>query len=127
MTETVETSEALQNEVLKVVDADDPDVLDAIEAQKAAVRSQRQAAEEADRFVEAQQPKSFSGLQCLAQEGRHQCTEYALTSSATALRERPPLCQKHHHQASQFVPEETGTFKDGKPEVRWTRVSIQGR
>jgi hypothetical protein len=117
---------ALQNDILVIADADDPGVLDAVEAQKAAFRAQRQAKEETDRFIQAQQPRAFSGVQCLAQEGRSQCPEYAIYS-ANASRERPPLCQKHAHLASQFTPEELGTFTDGKPDIHWTRVTILGR
>lgn len=113
---------ALQRGILEIVDADDPDVLDAWAAQKSAWQAQRQAKEEADRMVSMQQPRAYSGNQCLAQEGRLQCTEFAISSKNT--NEKPPLCSKHAHLAHQFTPEETGKFIDGKPEVNWVRVKM---
>ena len=115
----------LQLEIFEIIEADDPDVVEAAKAQKLAWASAQQAKSESDRFIDAQQPKAFSGHQCLAQEGRSQCSEYAIFSTNT--RERPPLCSKHAHLASQFTPEETGQFTDGKADVRWNRVSILGR
>lgn len=114
----------LQLGIFKLVDADNPDVLDAMDNQLRAWEAAQVAKAESDRFVEAQQPRAFSGVQCLAQEGRHQCTEYAIYAQNN--RERPPLCQKHAHLAAQYTPEETGAFKDGKPEIRWNRVEVLG-
>ena len=114
--------EALKKEILEIVEADDPEVLEAFEAQKASWRAAQVAKEEADRMVVANTPRAYSGAQCLAQEGRSQCPEFAITSKTT---ERPPLCQKHAHLSHQFTPEETGKFIDGKPEVRWIRVEVR--
>lgn len=113
---------ALQRGVFEIVEADDPEVLDAWDAQKRAWDAQRQAKEEADRLVAMQQPRAYSGNQCLAQEGRLQCPEFAISSKNT--NEKPPLCSKHAHLAHQFAPEETGKFVDGKPEVNWVRVQL---
>jgi hypothetical protein len=113
---------ALQRGIFEIVDADDPEVLDAWQAQKSAWDAQRQAKEEADRLVAMQQPRAYSGIQCLAQEGRVQCPEFAISSKN--LNEKPPLCSKHAHLAHQFAPEETGKFTDGKPEVNWVRVQM---
>jgi hypothetical protein len=74
-------------------------------------------------MIDRQQPKAFSGTQCLEQEGRSRCSEFAIRTNNS---ERPPLCQKHAHLASQYTPEETGEFKDLKPVVRWNKVRIQG-
>lgn len=115
---------ALQRGIFDIVEADDEEVLDAFAAQKAAWESQRQAKDEADRLVSMQQPRAYSGHQCLAQEGRAQCAEFAISSKTN---ERPPLCSKHSHLSHQFAPEETGKFVDGKPEVNWVRVQLQGR
>jgi hypothetical protein len=115
----------LQLGIFKIIEADDPQVLDAFDNQQKSWEAQQVAKNESDRFLEAQQPRSFSGEQCLGQDGPHQCAEYAIYSTNT--RERPPLCQKHSHLASQFTPEETGQFKDGKPVIRWNRVTISGR
>lgn len=115
---------ALQREILEIVEADNEAVLEAWGAQKSAWRAQRAAKEEADRLVAIQQPRAYSGAQCLAQEGRTQCVEFAISSKAS---ERPPLCSKHAHLSGQFAPEETGKFIDGKPEVSWVRVELQGR
>lgn len=116
---------ALSQGILEIVDADDPEVLDAAEAWSASWKAQQEAKEQADRFLEAQQPKSFSGVQCLAQEGRHQCPDFAIYAQNN--RERPPLCSRHAYLAQQFTPEETGTFTNGKADVRWTRVTLLGR
>jgi len=114
----------LQLGIFKIVDADNPDVLDAMENQLKAWEAAQVAKAETDRFIEAQQPRAYSGVQCLAQEGRQQCVDYAIYAQNN--RERPPLCQKHAHLATQFTPEETGTFTDGKPDIRWNRVVVQG-
>lgn len=111
--------------IFKIVDADDPNVVSAFENQQKAWEAQQQAKAESDKYIDAQQPRAFSGVQCLAQEGRNQCSEFAIYAQNT--RERPPLCQKHSHLSGQFTPEETGTFTDGKPDIRWNRVSILGR
>jgi hypothetical protein len=113
---------ALQRDIFEIVDADDPEVLDAWSAQKSAWAAQRQAKEEADRLVAMQQPRAYSGNQCLAQEGRVQCPEFAISSKNA--NEKPPLCSKHAHLSHQFAPEETGKFTDGKPEVNWVRVQL---
>lgn len=112
---------ALKREILEIVDAEDDQVLDAWAAQKSAWDSQNQAKAEADRMVSLQQPRAYSGNQCLAQEGRSQCAEFAITSKTS---ERPPLCSKHSHLSHQFTPEETGKFVDGKPEMNWVRVQM---
>lgn len=112
---------ALKRKILEIVDADDPDVLDAFEAQNRAWDAQQAAKEESDRMVALQSPRAFSGIQCLAQEGRAQCSEFAISSKVS---ERPPLCSKHAHLSHQYAPEETGKFIDGKPEVQWRRVTL---
>ena len=117
--------DAVSKGILKIVEADDPDVIEAFEAKNKAWAAQQEAKKQSDMFIESQQPKAFSGRQCLAQEGRGQCVEYAIYS--TNSNERPPLCQKHAHLASQFVPEETGTFTNNKPDVEWRRVTTLGR
>lgn len=112
---------ALQRDILEIADADDEEVLEAWDAQKRAWDAQNQAKAEADRMVSMQQPRAYSGNQCLAQEGRAQCSEFAITSKTS---ERPPLCSKHSHLSHQFAPEETGKFVDGKPEISWVRVQL---
>lgn len=112
---------ALQRGIFDIVEADDEEVLDAFAAQKSAWKAQRAAKEEADRLVAMQQPRAYSGSQCLAQEGRLQCPEFAISSKAS---EKPPLCSKHAHLSHQFTPEETGKFVDGKPEVNWVHVKL---
>lgn len=114
----------LQLGIFKIVEADNPEVLGAFDNQQKAWEAAQIAAQESDRFIEAQAVRAFSGIQCLAQEGRKQCTEFAIY--AQNHRERPPLCQKHMHLAGQFTPEETGTFTGGKPDIAWSRIVIQG-
>jgi len=114
--------DALKKGILKIVDADDPAVVEAADKQRAAWDAQQTAKNESDQFIDSQQVKAFSGKQCLAQEGRLRCSEFALFASNNS--ERPPLCQKHAYLAGQFVPEETGKFTNGKPEVEWRQVGI---
>lgn len=111
----------LMHKIIEIIDADSDEVLDAVEAQQRAWAARTSAREETDQMISAQQPRAYSGTQCLAQEGRAQCSEFAISSQNT--REKPPLCSKHAHLASQFVPEENGQFQDGKPVVQWNRVS----
>lgn len=110
----------LQKGIFEIIDADNPAVLSAFQAQRDSWKAQQAAKEESDRFIEMQQPRAFSGHQCLAQEGKSQCTEFAI--SANNNRERPPLCSKHAHLASQYVAEENGQFQDNKPVIDWVRV-----
>lgn len=117
--------EALRKGILKIVDGDDPAVVDAYENQQNAYEAQQQTKAESERLIAAQPIRAFSGVQCLAQDGRNQCAEFAVYAQNT--RERPPLCQKHAHLASQFTPEETGTFTDGQADVRWNQVALIGR
>jgi len=115
----------LKKGIFEIIDGDNPEVVAAFQAQKNAWDAQQAMKDESDRVLDTQQPKSFSGVQCLAQEGRNQCSEFAVY--ATNYRERPPLCSKHAYLASQFVAEENGKFINGKPEIEWVRVSILGR
>lgn len=107
--------------LLSIVDADEPAVLHAVLAQQQAWQAKNSAREETDHLIAQQQPKAYSGHQCIAQEGRQSCSEFAISSQNS--REKPPLCSKHAHLASQYVPEENGQFQDGKPVVQWNRVS----
>lgn len=109
----------------KIVGADDDEVLEAAAAQQRAYQMREDAKGGNDQFITAQQPRAFSGQQCLAQEGKFQCSEYAIFGQNN--RDVPPLCSKHAHLRAQFAPEETGEFKDGKPVVNWIRVSLLGR
>jgi hypothetical protein len=111
----------LQKGIYEIIDADDPDVIDAIDAQKRAWEDQLAAKSENDILVARQQPQAFSGEECIAQEGRGQCTRFAIKANSN---EKPPLCSTHLHLASQYTPEETGRFLNGKPEVRWNRIQV---
>lgn len=111
----------LQRGIYEIIDADDPEVLDAIEAQKSAWAAQQSAKTENDALISRQEVKAFSGVQCIAQEGRGTCSEFAISSNPN---ERPPLCSKHSYLAGQYVSEETGQFKDHKAEVRWNRINL---
>lgn len=111
----------LQKGIYEIIDADDPEVLEAIKAQKAAWAAQQSAKTENDALIARQETKAFSGKQCIAQEGRGTCAEFAISSNTT---ERPPLCSKHAYLAGQYTPEETGKFTDGKPEVQWNRLQL---
>jgi hypothetical protein len=115
----------LKKGIFEIIDGDNPAVVSAFQAQRDAWHAQQAVKDESDRFVDAQQPKSFSGVQCLGQEGRNQCTEFAVY--ATNYRDRPPLCSKHSYLSPQFVAEENGKFTNGKPDISWARVSILGR
>lgn len=116
--------DALNKGILKIEEADDEAVLEAYQAQKRAWDAQQQIKQENDRLIDTQQPRAFSGHQCLAQEGRGQCPDFAVYANNN---ERPPLCQKHAYLATQFVPEETGTFTGGKADIEWRRVTTLGR
>jgi hypothetical protein len=116
----------LQRGIFEIIDADDPAVLEAMDAQKAAWEATQNAKHENDAIIDRQQVKAFSGIQCIAQEGRLQCAEFAISAKANN-NEKPPLCTRHAHLASQYVSEETGKFIDNKPEVHWTRIQLQSR
>jgi hypothetical protein len=111
----------LQKKIYEIIDADDPQVLDAMEAQQSAWEASQSAKTENDALIERQAVKAFSGIQCIAQEGRGTCAEFAISSN---INERPPLCSKHSYLAGQYVAEETGTFSNNKAEVRWNRISL---
>jgi hypothetical protein len=116
----------LQRGIYEIIDADDPAVLEAMAAQKAAWDAQQSAKSENDALIDRQQVKAFSGVQCIAQDGRLQCAEFAISAKANNT-EKPALCSRHVHLSSQYTPEETGRFVDSKPEVRWNRIQLQGR
>jgi hypothetical protein len=44
-----------------------------------------------------------------------------------ARNESPPLCGLHKALGPQYVTEETTKFVDGKPEVKWIRMSLGAR
>lgn len=114
---------SMQQEIYDIVDADDPEVIGAVVAQRASWKAAQSMRDEAERMVQSQAPRAFSGTQCLAQDGRSQCAEFAISSKTS---ERAPLCTRHSHLAHQYAPEETGKFIDGKPEVAWHRVKLFG-
>lgn len=115
-------SAAILKGVLEIIDADDPAILDAIEAQRNSWQAKQQLRSDSDRMIESQQVKAYSGKQCIAQEGRGTCSEFSISSGNN--NERPPLCSKHAHLGHEYLPEETGKFVEGKPEVRWTKPSL---
>ncbi len=116
----------LQRGVFEIIDGDDPAVVEAFSSQKRVWEASQAAKSEADHLVDRNQVRAFSGLNCIAQEGRGTCPEFAISASKNN-REKPPLCSKHAHLSSQYTPEETGKFVEGKPEIQWNRVQIQGR
>jgi hypothetical protein len=116
----------LQRGIYEIIDADDPDVLEAVAAQKASWDASQAAKETNDALIDRQQPRAFTGVPCIAQEGRQSCSEFALSAKANNS-ERPPLCSKHTFLAPQYTPEETGKFIDNKPEVHWNRIQLTGR
>lgn len=114
----------LRKGIIEIIDGDNPDVVTAFEADQASWAAQQSAKHESDQFLDQQQVRAFSGVQCIAQEGRGTCAEFAISAQKNN-REKPPLCSKHAYLAGQYTPEETGRFVEGKPEIHWNRVSIQ--
>jgi len=46
---------------------------------------------------------------------------------STQVSEKPPLCGKHKSLVKQFISEETGEVKNGKPVIRWMRTTMGQR
>jgi hypothetical protein len=111
----------LQKGIYEIIEADDPEVLEAMQAQLSAWEASQSAKHENDALIERQAVKAFSGVQCIAQEGRGTCAEFAISSN---INEKPPLCSKHSYLGGQYISEETGKFNNGKPEVQWSRISL---
>jgi hypothetical protein len=110
---------------------DSPDVIDTtFAAHKAAwdqrLDAQRHAGEES--IDEA--PNNDSVVRtCLGPSGRgpNQACGADVPIKAAKLAEVPPLCTFHEHMAAQFVSSEGERIVEGKPEIVWTRVQIDGR
>lgn len=114
-------SKQLQKGIFEIIDADNPAVVAAFEAQRAAWATQQAQKEQTDAISAAHRPKNVSGTDCIAVDGSAPCSEKAVY--ATNYRERPPLCQRHQFLQPQYVGEETGRFVNGRPEMQWSRVS----
>jgi hypothetical protein len=115
--------QALKRGIFSIIDADDPTVLTALDAQQASWEARKNQDLTDQAIIHNQNVRAFSGIQCIAPDGRQPCSEFAIQSSN---KEKPPLCSKHAHLASTYIPEETGDFKDGDPVIRWNRI-LTGR
>src|SRR4051812_10326706 len=81
-------SKQLQKGIFEIIDADNPAVIDAFNAQRASWATQQAQKEQADMITQAHLPKNVSGTDCIATDGTAPCTERAVY--ATNYRERPP-------------------------------------
>lgn len=78
--------------------------------------------------IEQVQDNDYLMLTCLGPAGKsgNLCgADVSVKSSKVA--EAPPLCKAHKPLASQFLSEETGVIKNGKPEIKWTRSRLGAR
>lgn len=115
--------ETLNKGILKIIDADDPEVVEAFDAQVQAYKEAQERKNHSDYLIEGTLPRAFSGTPCIAKEGGRPCPEYALSSNNT--NERPPLCQHHQYLAGTFVPEVRERLDDnGKPVTNWVPVRM---
>lgn len=113
---------AIRAGVYEIIEADNPAVVEAYQAQQRSSLAKLESQQENSSMVLAQsEVLAFSGVQCIEQEGRLQCSKFAIRSNNS---ERPPLCSEHAYLSSQYVSEETGKFDKGKPVMHWTKVLL---
>lgn len=115
--------QAVLRGIFTIIDADNPEVLEAVEAQRNAWEAKQAQRADAEATIVKTQGRSFTGTQCISMEQGRQCSEYSVISGKN-MNEKPALCQKHAHLANQYVPIETGKIVDEKPEVIWSRASL---
>lgn len=88
---------------------------------------QRNASKDALEFVA---DNDMLMLKCVAPVGRETSgatCDVDVPVKARQADQKPPLCHEHRGLVSQFLSEETGVGKDGKPEVKWVRMRVARR
>lgn len=111
-----------------IIIEDAPDVLQAaLDKQLAEWDQRQQRLQSAQEDLERANDRIIGrGVPCIAPEGGkgELCGSTALVMGKNP-NERPPLCAKHAHLASQYVLTETGRVDgDGKSETVWQRIAL---
>lgn len=109
--------------ILKVEEA--PEALrEAIEKQTAAFQRRSAASSQAATDVIDQAAHNdLVSVPCVGpnERGTGECGAGVPVRERTK-NERPPLCDRHSHLTSEYVPQETDKMVGGKAEVRWLRA-----
>lgn len=108
------------------VEVDDQDEIDAAIAQHRDEwhnREERQA-NAGQEAIEMVQDNDFLMLTCIGPAGHsgNLCGE-PVSVKSKLRNDTPPLCKAHKPLTGQFVTQETGIIKDGKPEIEWIRIT----
>lgn len=125
--ESVAFRKALARGVVELVDEEsDPEVAEALSRQVEAFKRRQEGAKE-DVAVTIEKPTSRDTVSafCVGPDTRDagKCGE-AVAISEKKLKDTPPLCPRHKHLATQYVPE---AVKGQEDRMEWVRVSLGAR
>lgn len=130
--ESVAFRRAIARGVVELIkDESDPEVVDALSRQVAAFKKRQEGARE-EVAVTIERPTSRDTVSafCVGPDTRDQgkCGE-PVAISEKKLKDTPPLCPKHQHLSTQYVPEaRIGDASRGQEDtVEWVRVTLGAR
>lgn len=121
---------ALARGVLGVIeDQSDPDVTEALAKQVAAFQKrQRGAEDQVQETIDRPTNRDSISLFCVGPDSRGtgKCGEPVVVAANKKADDEPPLCPRHKHLATQYVPQHVIPKDDptGEKRVEWARVSL---
>jgi hypothetical protein len=125
--ESVAFRRALARNVIELIeDESDPEVTSALARQVDAFkRRQEGAKEEVEVTIDRPTSRDHVSTFCVGPDTRDQgkCGE-PVAISEKKLKDTPPLCNRHKHLASQYVPE---AVKGQEDRTEWVRVTLGPR